>query len=316
MLYQKKMTNLPKHIDRCGVTHRLLAIGCLLVGCWVSDPRWSGVARLDAAERSTSSAIEGFTEPYHKVELAPSEPGTLAELRVREGDAVKRGQELASLDNDVLVVARDIARLSREAHGQLDAAAAEVQLRRARFDKLEALRQRTHASQDEVDRARTELLVAEANRQTALEQRAINELEVRKAEAQIERRVLRSPFDGVVTAIHKEVREYVPANAPQVLTIVQLDPLRVTFSLPTSLALQFKQGQSLEVSLPEFETTAPATVEFVSPVTEADSGTVRVKVLIDNPAGRYRAGVRATLPGFEMPQVTQATTLAPQLSLP
>ena len=36
-------------------------------------------------------------------------------------------------------------------------------------------------------------------------------------------------------------------------------------------------------------------MEFVAPVTEAESGTVRVKVLIDNAKGAYRCGIRCLL---------------------
>ncbi len=34
---------------------------------------------------------------------------------------------------------------------------------------------------------------------------------------------------------------------------------------------------------------------MISPITEAESGTVRVKCLIDNAAGHYRAGLRCVL---------------------
>ena len=36
-------------------------------------------------------------------------------------------------------------------------------------------------------------------------------------------------------------------------------------------------------------------MEFIAPVTEAESGTVRVKVLIDNAHGAYRCGIRCLL---------------------
>jgi hypothetical protein len=47
--------------------------------------------------------------------------------------------------------------------------------------------------------------------------------------------------------------------------------------------------------LPESEQNAVGEVEFVSPVSEAESGTVRVKVLLKNPQGKYRCGVRCVI---------------------
>ena len=36
-------------------------------------------------------------------------------------------------------------------------------------------------------------------------------------------------------------------------------------------------------------------IDFISPVTDAESGTVRVKVRIDNPQNKYRSGQRCAL---------------------
>jgi hypothetical protein len=79
------------------------------------------------------------------------------------------------------------------------------------------------------------------------------------------------------------------------MTVVQLDPLRVVFSLPTPIAARWSVGSAVALELPESGAKPRGKVEFVAPVTEAESGTVRVKVLIDNAAGAYRCGVRCLL---------------------
>ena len=55
------------------------------------------------------ASFDGFTEPFRKIEVAASETGTVAQLLVHEGDRVTKGQALATLDNDVLEVSREIA---------------------------------------------------------------------------------------------------------------------------------------------------------------------------------------------------------------
>jgi RND family efflux transporter MFP subunit len=244
---------------------------------------------------ASAATIEGFTEPYRKIDIAPAEPGTITNLSVKEGDRVEKGQILASLDSDVLAVSLQIASANMQSQSRLDSAIAERDLRKNRLDKLGALRARSHASQDEVDRARMELAVAEASVLAAKEQRVIDELEYKKTAAMIERRILRSPIDGLVVKLHKEEREYVAANAPTVVTTVQLDPLRIIFSVPTAQGTQLKPEQSVKLFFPETELRATGKVEFVSPVTDADSGTVRVKVLLENAKGQYRSGVRCAL---------------------
>ena len=240
-------------------------------------------------------SVESFTEPYRKIDIAPPETGTLSKLLVREGDRVQAGQVLASLDCEMLEVSLEIAKAAMEARGQLESALAERKMRQSRSEKLDELRTRGHASAEEVERAKTDLAVVEANVRSKQEQSAIDVLEHKKIEAMIERRVMRSPIDGIVSRVYREEREFVPANTPTVLTVVQLDPLRITFSVPTGQAETLKVGQQVRLSFSETSENATGTVELVAPVTEAESGTVRVKVLLPNAKGNYRCGVRCCL---------------------
>jgi hypothetical protein len=59
------------------------------------------------------------------------------------------------------------------------------------------------------------------------------------------------------------------------------------------------------LSLPESKRRAVGQVEFVSPVTDAESGTVRVKVLLKNTDGQYRSGVRCEIDLSTIPTPTQ-----------
>jgi len=91
------------------------------------------------------------------------------------------------------------------------------------------------------------------------------------------------------------VAEFVGSNNTPVLTVMQLDKLRVTFTIPTALALRLKTGQKVSLTFPNSNQKAVGKIESISPVTEAESDTVRVKVLIDNEEGKYRCGVRCAI---------------------
>jgi len=252
---------------------------------------------------AAANPIEGFTEPYSKVDLAPAEPGILLSLRVHEGDRVHKGQLLGMLDCEALEISRQIARLNMESHGRLDAAVAERWLRKTRADKLEALRLKGHSSQEEVDRAHADFEIAEANVLTAQEELAVDALEFKRTEALIERRTLRSPMDGVITRIYHEEHEFITSASPTVLTVVQLDPLRIVFSVPLTQSSSLKVGQTVPLTIADSSGRAEGRIEFVSPVVDAESGTVRVKVLLANPRGVYQSGVRCSF-GDEPPPLT------------
>jgi RND family efflux transporter MFP subunit len=173
---------------------------------------------------------------------------------------------------------------------------AERDLRANRLSKLRELRERGHASQEELDRAQTELAVAEGRVQELNDQRVIDALEIKKAEALIERRLVRSPINGVITKVHREANEFVTAMSPMVVSVAQLNPLRVTLNVPARVALSFKADSNSRLSFPELDRIISARVELVSPIIDPESGTVRVKFLIDNPDGQLKAGMRCTLP--------------------
>ncbi len=245
---------------------------------------------------------DGFTEPYRTIEVAAAETGLISEIKVREGDTVRQGDVLATLDRDVLLALLAIADQAMQSTGNLDSALAELRLRKERLEKLEELLAKGHARQEEVTRARTDLAIAEAQVRLAREDLLIKKLDYEKIQAQFERRILRAPLDGVIPRIQKNVGDYVAPSDPYVLTLVQLDPLLVTFSLTREQAARLSVDQkvivrSFNVSTlnEELSELMEGTVEFIAPVINAESGTVRVKVYIENPDGKYQSGVRCVL---------------------
>lgn len=256
----------------------------------------AGVARGQKPEPELQDQeLEGFTEPVRKLDLIPPEPGVISSLTVREGDRVKKNQLLGFLDCETQEIALKIAKGNAVAHGRLDSAIAERDLRKWRLAKLKKLHAEGHANDEEVARIASEVAVAEANVLAALEQHATDVLEAERIASTIERRMIRSPFDGMVTRVFREEKEFVGNNNSPVLTVMQPDKLRVTFTIPTAMAARLKVDKNVSLTFPTTGQKATGTVEFISPVTEAESDTVRVKVLIDNAEGKYRCGVRCAI---------------------
>jgi multidrug resistance efflux pump len=120
-------------------------------------------------------------------------------------------------------------------------------------------------------------------------------MEIRKIKAQIERRIVRASTDGVVLELPRQEGEALTTAEGQVATIVCLDQLRVRYFLTTAQALQMQRGNQVQVHFPATKKSAKAVVDFVAPVTDSNSGTVRVELLIDNWQGHYRSGLRCIL---------------------
>ena len=224
------------------------------------------LARADESDLSAGGAF-GYIEPYQDVKMAFSETGVLTELPVQEGDAVKTGEILARLDYQVMEKDLEIARK-------------ELDLQSDKVDKLEVLAKDGRVSPEELKQA-------EADKE-------IDDLKVDRAQAEIESRTLRSSMNGVVIEVKKQISESVDPSV-YVLRVVQLDKLLVNMYLDRATAARFHDGTAATLYLAESQEKIPATVDFVSPVTNAASNTVRVKFVIANPGGAYRSGVRCEL---------------------
>ena len=237
--------------------------------------------------------LDTFTEPFEKSELATDDAGTIHQVNVKLGEPIARGQILARLDSRVLGARLRAAESRAASTARLRAAKATLDQAQRRLGKLRDISDRGHATSTEIQNAQTAVLLAETDVELAQEGQTQNQAEVDRIEAEIERRQTRSPFDGVVTRIHRRPGEYVSPSDPVIITVVRLDRLRAKFYLSTQRAetLQLQQPVALSLAGREVE----GYVEYVSPVTDPDGRTVRVDVVIDNPNLNHRSGVPCKL---------------------
>ena len=100
-----------------------------------------------------------------------------------------------------------------------------------------------------------------------------------------------SPVDGVVTERTLGPGEFVNDQA-HILTIAEMDPLRVETYLPLSFYGHIKVGDTAEV-LPEAPVggSYQAKVAVVDQVFDAASGTIGVRLELPNPELRLPAGI-------------------------
>ena len=247
-----------------------------------------------AACQITEGQIDGFTEPFRQIDLSSDETGAIQSLNVEEGDTVKQGDVVASLDDRVQALQLKIATHTANSTSQLIAAKRTLEKREAIADQLRLLKSRGHASESEIIRAEMELSIAKAKFLAAQEERAVRIVERERALVDLERRKIRAPFDGVVSKVHRRDGEFLSPLRPEIVTLIQTDRLLASFAVPSTLVQSLTEGQELEIELGEGHRMT-AVVHKIGVQTDAQSGTVEVKLLINNGQGRYRAGEMCTL---------------------
>ncbi len=247
-----------------------------------------------------AQTYEAFTEPERTVHASSADTGRVSQVVVKRGDRVQRGDLLMVLESRILEASLQTARRKANSNARIKALEVEYDLRRQRHEQLRSLAEDGAGNPEEVRRAKADLDMAALNVEAAREEQALNALQVAEIEARIEQRKVRSPVDGVVTDVLKEVGEYVSSVEPQVATVVQLGRLRATFYLPSPCLSNIQHGMEVPMTTAQGD-TINGMVEYVAPVTEADSGRARVDVLIDNPQRTLRSGVRCDITLKETP---------------
>lgn len=234
--------------------------------------------------------LESFTEPYKQIAVSAAEVGVLSQVLVVEGDAVTQQQILARLDDSVLAASLEVARAAKDALGARRGAENELASKTDQLESFRQLRAQGNATQRELDRAESAQLQAEARLQAVREELEVRRLEYERVKAQIKQRRLSSPIDGYVIQIEKEIGEFVSPTDPIVLHVAQLDTLKSVFSFPMDETKGLKAGQTVKLRVGIERKICDGVIEFVSPVADAQSSTVRVKVRIPNPKQTIQSG--------------------------
>lgn len=250
-------------------------------------------------------SVLGYLEPYRSISMNAAESGVIEDIRVKEGESVKEGQHLLNLNLRVLEAQLSVAKIQAASTAEIDLAAADLSVARDRHEKLLALKQSGTAHSSELARAEADLKKAEAQLNLANEARSIAGHRVAEIEAGIEQRTLRSPINGVVLEINRELAESAtaPQEGPQnkpLLKIAQIDRLRLVFHAPASLAAPLVPGGKLKLRVLDQSSLDPArgsegieaegTIEFVSPSIDPATETIRTRLVIENADGRLKSG--------------------------
>lgn len=241
-----------------------------------------------------AQSVEGFAEPVHLVNVASPEAGTIQQVLVRQGQVVKKGDPLIQMDQETLLPALELAKARSEGRAKLEAAKIELQLKQRRLENFSRLG-KENSSSEEILRATADVELAKTSVMAAEEEIREHVLEAKRIEAQLARRTILSPINGVVIRIHQHEGEFITTAEPHVVTIADLSELRIVLHLTSSEAELLMSADSASVRLERGDEVVQTTVDFISPVTNADSGTVRVELLLKNPNGKYRSGVRCWL---------------------
>ncbi len=222
----------------------LLALGWLIRGLMPAAPAGGGMPPMGmmppgaavavVAQPAASAALNpptayiGQVEPIQAIGLRAQIEGYVTAVRFHEGSVVQAGAELFAID-DAIYQARVALR-------RAELARAEAELDRAQryLKRLEAADARS-ITQTELDTARSDLLQGQAAVQQAQANLELAEIDLRHT------RIV-APITGRIGRTLANTGDYVSPALGALARIVQLDPIRVVFSVPDRDYLELREA--------------------------------------------------------------------------
>ncbi len=243
-----------------------------------------------AAVNALSSTFECVIEPYELVEIGSPVRGVIEELPFDRSDRVEAGQTVVRLESGVEQASVELAQARAGGDGVLKAREASLELGERRRKRAVKLYARRALSEDLLDQADTDAAVARLELEQARETRLLAALELEQARQVLRRRSIVSPIAGVV--VDRMMSEGETVDDEKILTIAQLDPLRVEVILPSAIFGSVTPGMVASVT-PELaaDRVHVAEVERVDRVIDPASGTFGVRLLLPNPEHAIPSGL-------------------------
>ena len=234
-------------------------------------------------------------EPKQVHKLATQVQGVVATVFVDRGDRVHKGEMVAQLDSEVEEANVLIARLRASNDTEVAGASAKLEYLKHKLSRKGALNNNSFGSQSEFEETQSDVRVADAQLRENIMNLSQAKLESKRADGLLHQRQILSPVDGVVTERALAEGEFVNDQA-HILTIAEMDPLRVETFLPISIYGHVKVGDIADV-MPEAPVGGnyKAKIVVVDQVFDAASNTIGVRLELPNPDFSLPAGVHCRL---------------------
>ena len=280
-----------------------------------SHAPYAAVATVKRRTIANSLSIAGQFIPYQNVELHAKVAGYIKNIYVDIGDHVHQGQVLAVLEIPELVAQVDEAKAAVH-HAEEEIQRAQSDVLRAQADnvalhanaerlvntdkarpgliaqqELDDATAKDRASQAQVDAAKSALAAAK-------QQLAVAQANQQHYAALSDYARITAPYDGVVTWRFSDTGALVQAGTSNtsglpVVTIAQVDVLRLRIPVPESLAAKVRIGDSADVHVQATGEHFTGKVTRFTDALDPSTRTMQVEIDVPNPGYHLQPGMYA-----------------------
>ena len=200
------------------------------------------------------------------VMIRPERDGRIAQIHFAEGQLVKKGAKLVSLD-------------ASETEAQLAAARAEATLNRNRLKRAEDLKEKSFISAEALDVARENL-----NQSVARQE---------EVKSRLEKMTILAPFEGVAGLRQVSPGAYVKAGQ-DIARLEGIGTLKLDFRVPELYLGRIRPDQQVQVRVDAFPGESfRGAIYAIEPSVDEQTRTVLLRALVPNPGVRLKPGMFA-----------------------
>lgn len=238
-----------------------------------AQPVTVSTVKAQTKDMAVTLKATGLVMPLRSVDVRPQVNSTVSQVHFSEGQFVQAGQLLFTLDarTDEANLAKARAQLNKDNASLADA--------RRQYERAQQLMGQNFISQGALDTSRAQMEALAAT--VAADQAAVSASQVAVSYSRIT-----APQSGRVGAVNVFPGSSVAANQTTLVSITQLDPIAVQFSIPQNYlesalsALQSKA--SVSAKLPEGKDRITGRLQFLDNAIDANSGAVKAKAVFEN----------------------------------
>lgn len=211
--------------------------------------------------------VQGNVETKQNVVLSPEYNGVLNRLYVSEGQAVKKGQLLASISDGGLTQ-------------KLAQAKAQAALAETTFERQKRLWDQKIGSEIQYLQAKTQ---SESSREG-----------VRQLQSQLAKTQMRAPFDGRIETLLSDPGQVVNAES-KIIRLISLKKMYVEAEIPENYIRRITRGKPVNVTLPAIGKTYRGVIRQVSNYINPNNRSFSIQVDLPNPEGLVKPNLIAKL---------------------
>jgi HlyD family secretion protein len=244
-------------------------------------------------EETVANTRAGTVMACRRAKMSPAMGGQIASLTVKEGDAVKQGDILLALWNDDLQAEVGLARSeAKAARARAKSVCVQADISEKNAKRKTDLGKTHTISEELVDQAVATATSQRADCLASETSAIVSDERIGVAEAQLERTLLKAPFDGIAVEVNGEIGEYVTPSPPGIPTLPAIDMVdRSCFYVVAPIdevdAPKIKPDMKARITLDAFKDRRfPATVRRVADFVldrEKQARTVDIEVIFENP---------------------------------